>query len=134
MPESETPSKCCNSFAAGHKVHWLQAAQTSPKPGSVPGRDALVSGIDGEVITVTFDGEEEPRRFRNHDASRLAELVALHGPLVSVYERNAVLRAGEHCFSIAPDEGSPLETCPIEVVAGFGRLYRPDAGQPSSDP
>lgn len=75
------------------------------------GRAAEISAIEGEVITVTFEGKRGTRRFRNHETARLGELVKRFGSQVLVHIRYALMQVEGCCFSIAPNTGRPLTAC-----------------------
>ncbi|TFV62275.1 hypothetical protein E4P41_07885 [Geodermatophilus sp. DF01-2] len=67
----------CSSYAAGHAVHpvRLQLSDGSPDDAWAP---AVVMGAVGDVLTVACG--TELRRYRNHDAGRVVDLVAAVGP------------------------------------------------------
>jgi hypothetical protein len=98
----------CQSYYAGHNVHWIQALRTANRPEVW--RESWVGDIteiEGGVIRVTRRGG---RRyvFRNHDLERLVAINGgTRGGEVLVNEQFAILRIGTFCFSVTQGQLSP---------------------------
>ncbi len=101
----------CQSYRAGHHVHWMQALNSINKPEYARlTRTGRIVALDGLGIDVAQpDGTIV--RYLNHHMERLIALSGGVGSNVSVNNHWAILRCGSYTFSISEDLGHPLTDC-----------------------
>lgn len=131
----------CESYRAGHRVHWIQALHTANKPevrhaswygrvlelagtrlliervrSSAPpprGRDGLKIAGYQRRLQRRDNGGDSVLVLENHDPERLARLVAV-GTAVEINDAYAIMRVGGHCFSVTRGPLEPCATPPAE--------------------
>jgi hypothetical protein len=100
----------CTSHAAGHAVHPTRVllCDNSPDDAWTP---VVVMGAVGDVLTVACGAEL--RRYRNHEAGRLLDLVDTTGPDALLNERYGLLflrtwpQDAASVFSLQPADQPP---------------------------
>ena len=100
----------CSSHAAGHGVHPTRVllCDNTPDDAWTP---VLVMGAVGDVLTVACGAEL--RRYRNHEAGRLLDLVDTTGPDALLNERYGLLflrtwpQDAASVFSLQPADQPP---------------------------
>ena len=101
----------CQSYRAGHHVHWMQALNSINKPeyarltwtGKIVALDSL--GID------VARPDDTIVRYLNHHTERLIAVAGGVGSNVNVNDGWAILRSGGYTFGISEDLGQPLADC-----------------------
>ena len=118
------PPRRCTLYFGGHTVHHIQALRSADKPHTA-GR---LAGVEDNVISVAVG--HEIRRFRNHEAERLLEIVGLGGE-VRICADFSILRfdwknGTNSCFSIAEvdEEWSECDTTPLTDTTAEGLAER----------
>ena len=98
----------CSSYRPGHSTHWIHAKQVGRTPWGW--RDAVVSGIDGRWITVTYVEAGQQVRLWHH-AGLTGELKV--GAPVRLHEQYYVL-------------GGPFGWLNVVVEGGLGPVPEPE--------
>ncbi|MCD9624230.1 hypothetical protein [Rhabdothermincola salaria] len=121
-PAEQTPS--CESFRAGHRVHWVQGMRTFRDPDArwLPAR---ILGIDHDGwFDLEIDGEVT--RWWTHDPQRLADQAAKHNGQCEAQARYSIIRCFGPYISVArtptpcvfePPTGDPMTD--LETHGGF---------------
>ena len=107
---SSSRTVSCTSHAAGHAVHPTRVllCDNGPDDAWTP---VVVMGAVGDVLTVACGAEL--RRYRNHGAGRLLELVDTTGPDALLNERYGLLflrtwpQDAAAVFSLLPADQPP---------------------------
>ena len=100
----------CRSHAAGHDVHPTHVLLCDSSPDDV-WTPVVVMGAVGDVLTVACGAEL--RRYRNHEAGRLLDLVDTTGPDALLNERYGLLflrtwpQDAASVFSLQPADQPP---------------------------
>jgi hypothetical protein len=103
----------CQLYQDGHTVHYIQANRSAGRPH----RKGQLINVDGHDITIDFG--DEIKRYRNHHADQLLEVVGIGG-LAKVCEEYVILRSPidhyqNHCFSISSVD-DPWVPCDFEPL------------------
>jgi hypothetical protein len=108
-----TEAPRCRSYVPGHGVHPLRVQLTTSSPDEDWAAVVVMGAVD-DVVTVAVG--DELRRYRNHDAGRLVELVARVGADALLNLRYGLLflrswpRESDAAFSVQP-AGDPPQPC-----------------------
>ncbi len=97
----------CQAYHPGHNTHWIHARRVGETPWGW--RDAVVSGIDGQWVTVTYVERGHEVQLWHHD--ELAGELAVGAP-VRVHEQYYVL-------------GGPFGWLNVVVRGGLGPVPKP---------
>ncbi len=107
---SSSRTVSCTSHAAGHAVHPTRVLLCDNGPDDV-WAPVVVMGAVGNVLTVACGAEL--RRYRNHGAGRLLDLVVTTGPDALLNERYGLLflrtwpQDAAAVFSLQPADQPP---------------------------
>jgi hypothetical protein len=107
---SSSRTVSCTSHAAGHAVHPTRVLLCDNGPADV-WAPVVVMGAVGNVLTVACGAEL--RRYRNHGAGRLLDLVDTTGPDALLNERYGLLflrtwpQDAAAVFSLQPADQPP---------------------------
>jgi hypothetical protein len=72
-----SPGSACDSYAAGHHVHWIQALHTANKPEiAAQSCHGVVRAVSSHQLLVRPDDGSVPVLLWHHDAARLAEVAS----------------------------------------------------------
>jgi hypothetical protein len=111
----------CGLYVPGHDVHWIQAQLSVRRESERPWeRGRLVDVQPDGFIVVEVHGAI--RRLWNHNAERLARLVALNAGAVSHQPGFHLLSTtspeGSYLFCVADAGSDELQPCPQEPPTG----------------
>lgn len=123
MSDTDREALQCQSFRAGHSVHYIQARQVARHPESR--RQGHVASIAGQVVEFALN-DGGVVQLRTHDAVRVERLVAECGSRAEYHPRWGLLDFHMPHGIAHISVSTNADIGPCQRAAEGGMLMRPD--------